>query len=400
MLIAFGKYLRLVRGRRGMSLSDTVTLTKGYPEPVGKGYLSRVERGLVRVGFSKMVALARAYEIPLDALGEKLSLDLEVDELKNAPNTTGQTFSELLDMASELTARGLKRHAYAAVRDALPRAAIDPLYKTHQTRREQVTRSILIHGITARATGRYTLALTEFAFVEKELDALSDEAVPLVFEQAAVAKMRMGELDAAKVLSDRAVELALQTPLKQHLGDALDTRATLANLVHDYDAGIAGYQEAFAAYKAVDRQVDCARTMSNLASTYIDAQRFRAARTAALAAERLATQVGAQSTRARSRILLGQIEAHEGRTKKAMALWNDAADIARGTRDSVAQFNAELELYKLSIARGHLVAANALGKRLNRMTPWISHSEAAVPEFLRLYAIHRKPKQRSGPPPP
>src|SRR5882672_4049797 len=108
MLIAFGKYLRLVRDRRKMSLSDVVTLTKSYPEPVGKGYLSRVERGLARIGFSKMVALSRAYEISLDAFGEKLSLDLEVDELRNPPETSGKTFAELTDEAVGFSQRGLR----------------------------------------------------------------------------------------------------------------------------------------------------------------------------------------------------------------------------------------------------------------------------------------------------
>jgi len=39
-------------------------------------------------------------------------------------------------------------------------------------------------------------------------------------------------------------------------------------------------------------------------------------------------------------------------------------------------------------------AANALGRRLNRMRPWISRSESEVAEFTRLFAIYRKPKQR------
>src|SRR5882672_9368946 len=107
MFIAFGKYLKLVRSRRNMSLSDVVTLTKSYPEPVGKGYLSRVERGLARIGFSKMVALSRAYEVSLDAFGEKLSLDLEVDELKNPPKTNGKTFGELTEAGVVFNRRGL-----------------------------------------------------------------------------------------------------------------------------------------------------------------------------------------------------------------------------------------------------------------------------------------------------
>jgi hypothetical protein len=59
-----------------------------------------VERGLARVGFSKMVALSRAYEVSLDALGEKLALDLEVDAMKNPPQTNGKTFGELTERES------------------------------------------------------------------------------------------------------------------------------------------------------------------------------------------------------------------------------------------------------------------------------------------------------------
>jgi hypothetical protein len=56
MLVAFGKYLRLLRDRRKMSLSDVVTLTKSYPEPVGKGYSVASRARPRRIGFSKMVA--------------------------------------------------------------------------------------------------------------------------------------------------------------------------------------------------------------------------------------------------------------------------------------------------------------------------------------------------------
>jgi transcriptional regulator with XRE-family HTH domain len=394
MLIAFGKYLKILRDRRKMSLSDVVTLTKSYPEPVGKGYLSRVERGLARVGFSKMVALSRAYEVSLDALGEKLSLDLEVDELKNAPNTAGKTFGELTDIGVAFNERGLKWHCYAALRDALPRASIDSLHTGFGTQREQATRATLSHGIAARATGRYALALAEFGFVSEALDALSPETVPILFEQSAVAKMRLGILDEANSLADRAVELAHRAPLKRHLGDALDTRASLANQTSDFATGIENYQAAFAAYKAVGRRIDCARTMNNLAQTYFNVRRFKAARRALGAADRLATELGADSIRARSRILLGEIEALDGNLKKASTLWHDAIDIARKTRETIVQFTAEFQLFKLSIRQGNLVAANALGRRLNRMTPWVSRSECDVADFLRLYAIHRKPKQR------
>lgn len=395
MLIAFGKYLRLVRDRRKMSLSDVVTLTKSYPEPVGKGYLSRVERGLARIGFSKMVALSRAYEISLDAFGEKLSLDLEVDELRNPPETSGKTFAELTDEAVVFSERGRKWHFYAALRDALPRAAVDPLREGYRDHRQQVITATMSHGVAARATGRYALALVEFEFVREHLDALSAEALPIVFQQLAVAKGNLGALDEASVLAERAVELARHAPQKKHLGDALDTRAFLARQANDHASAIAVYQDAFAAYKTVGRRVDCARTLNNIAQSYFDVHRLKAARRALGAAERLATESEADSIRARSRILLGEIEAVEGNAKKASELWHDAIEIARSTRDTVVHFKAEFQLFKQSIAQNNATAVNALGRRLNRMTPWIARSEPEVAEFLRLFSIYRKPKQRS-----
>jgi tetratricopeptide (TPR) repeat protein len=394
MLVAFGKYLRLVRDRRKMSLSDVVTLTKSYPEPIGKGYLSRVERGLARIGFSKMVALSRAYEIPLDAFGEKLSLDLDVDELKNAPSTSGKTFGELTAEGIAFNQRGFMWHCYAALRDALPRASLDPLYGNHQTQREQVIRATLSHGIAARATGRYALALAEFAFVREHLSSLNEETLPIVFQQLAVAKRRLGAIDEANALVDQAVGLARDAPEQRYLGDALETRGLLASRASDYAAAITSLQEAFASYKAVGRRVDCARTLNNLAQSYFELRRFKAARRALSAAERLATELGADSIRARSRILLGEIEALEGNIKKASMLWHDALEIGRRTRDTVVHFKAEFQLFKLSIEQGNLTAANALGRRLHRMSPWLAHSEPEVAEFLRLFALHRKPKQR------
>ena len=377
-----------------MSLSDVVTLTKSYPEPVGKGYLSRVERGLARVGFSKMVALSRAYEVSLDALGEKLALDLEVEALKNAPNTSGKTFGELTDEGAAFSERGMRWHCYACMRDALARAASDPLYRGNGSQREQVTRSALSHGIAARATGRYLLALSELEFVLQNLEGLNPDRVSIVFEQSASVRLRLGELEEARVLAERAIEAARGSSLQANLGDALSTRAIVAYHANDMTSAIAGHQEAFAIYRAIGRQAECARTMNNLAQCYFDVRRLRAARRALGAADRLATAMGADAVRARSRILLGEIELLEGNAKKASRHWHDAMEIARRTHDSVVHFKAEFQVFKLSISQGNLTAANALGRRLNRMTPWIPRSEPEVVEFVRLYALHRKPKQR------
>jgi len=238
------------------------------------------------------------------------------------------------------------------------------------------------------------LALTEFGFVRDNLDALNEETLSFVFQQSADAKHHIGAIDEANALAERAIELARQAPQRKHLGDALETRAYFANQTKDHPAAIANYQEAFAAYKAVKSQVDCARTLKNLAQAYFNVRRFKAARPSLGAADRLATSIGADSIRARSRVLLGEIECLEGNPRKASGLWHDAIEIARRTRDTVVHFKAEFQLFKLSIDQGNVTAANALGRRLSRMTPWISRSEPEIVEFLHLFAIYRKPKQR------
>jgi transcriptional regulator with XRE-family HTH domain len=395
MLLAFGRYLKLVRERRKLSLEDVAALTKSYPEPINKGYLSRVERGLARVGFSKMVALSRAYEVPLDAFGEKLALDLEVDQLKDAPETKGKNYRQLMEEAMAFSQRGMRWHSYACVRDALPRAVVDTPSGKSRNLRDQVTAAALSHGIATGSLGRYALALCEFGFVEQNSDALSEERLPVVFQQSATAKRRLGLLDEARVLADKAVALAEKTPKRRHLGDALEVHSHLAAQSGDYASAIAFSQRAFTAYKAVGSRLDCARSLNNLAQFYFDAKRFKAARRALSAADRLARDLQADSIRARVRILLGEIESIDAHHEKAASLWHEAVEIARQTHDSVVHFKAEFQLFKLAILQSNATIVNALGRRLDRMTPWISRSEPEVDEFRLLYAIHRKPKQRS-----
>jgi tetratricopeptide (TPR) repeat protein len=395
MLLAFGRYLKLVRERRKLSLEDVATLTKSYPEPINKGYLSRVERGLARVGFSKMVALSHAYDISLDVFGEKLALDLEVDRLKDAPDTRGKTFGELFALAFQFGEWGMRWHVYACVRDALIKAPADALFGSFRTRDEQVVASVRTFGGAASSLGRYLLALSEFQFVVSRNDLLSEEAKPLVFQSMAAAERHLGRIDEARAHAQRAVDLAMASSSRRYLGHALQSQSLLANHTRDFQAAIEFEKQAFAAFRNAGSAADSARSLTNLAQSYFDLGRMKAARRALGAADRLATKVSANSTRARSRILLGEIEFAEKNLVRASSLWHEALEIARQTHDSVVHFKAEYQLFKLAITQGNKTVVNALGRRLERMAPWISPSEPEVGEFRRLYAIHRKPKQRS-----
>ena len=165
MLVAFGKYLRLLRDRRKLSLSDVVTLTKSYPEPVGKGYLSRVERGLARVGFSKMVALSRALlTISLDAFGEKAFAR------PRGRRTEECAEYEWKDVrGTDIRGRAVQS-ARADVGTATQRFATRcrerpsiPCSWDYRDSTEQVTRATLSHGSCgALRQDDYALALAEF----------------------------------------------------------------------------------------------------------------------------------------------------------------------------------------------------------------------------------------------
>jgi tetratricopeptide (TPR) repeat protein len=395
MLLAFGRYLKLVRERRKLSLEDVATLTKSYPEPINKGYLSRVERGLARVGFSKMVALSHAYDVSLDVFGEKLALDLEVDRLKDAPDTRGKTFGELLESATAFRERGLRWHVYACVRDAMPKAFVDPLHPNYRNRDEQVIGIARTFGGSASNLGRYVLALSELEFVSARNELLRDELKPLVFHAMSNAERHLGRIEASRIHADKAIELAMASASRRYLGHALQTRALLANQAREFEAAVDFEKQAFAAFRDAGSSVDAARSLTNLAQSYFDMGRMKAARRALGAADRLASKFDSNSTRSRSRILLGEIESSEGNLARASSLWHEALEIARQTHDSVVHFKAEHQLFKLAISQGNKTVVNALGRRLERMAPWISPSEPEVGEFRRLYAIHRKPKQRS-----
>jgi tetratricopeptide (TPR) repeat protein len=281
------------------------------------------------------------------------------------------------------------------LRDALPRSSVDALVGSFRDARQQHTGAALSFGIAAATLGRYSLALTEFEFVSLSSDALSEENQPALFQQMARAKARFGLIAEADLLASKAVELAEKSSSRLYLGGALETQSLLASEAHREGEAIELGKRAFASFKAAGQTLDCARMLNNLAQSYFNLGRISAARRAIQSAERLASDLNADAVRSRSRILLGEIEVLNGDQPKAAALWHDALEIARRSHDSVVHFKAEFQLFKLAVMQRNNTVTNALGRRLERMSPWIAPTEPEVAEFRALYLIHRKPKQRS-----
>ena len=392
-IVAFGRYLKIVRERRKLSLEDVAHLTKAYPEPVNKGYLSRVERGLNHVGFSKMVALSRAYEVPLDAFGERYALDLEVDRLRGAPDTENQSFTQVFEEGRKLASGGKRLHSFACFRDALFKAAHDDVVSKFASRKEQVAVATLSHGIAAVGLGRYRLGLMEVEAARDE-KSLRSEYQPIVSHELSVIYRQLGDAVAATVFADKAIEEALEAPQHRYLGDAYSVRARLAKDAKEYDKAIELYQRAFRANKEAGRDEECALALLNLAVVYFELERVGACRRTIQAAEKLERSKSTSSVRPRLRILLGDLESTQGHERQATTLWQEAISLARETSDRVALFKAEYRLFAAAVEARNSTVLNALGRRLSRMVPWIPTAEPEVAKFRELYALHRKPKQR------
>ncbi|NIM63071.1 MAG: helix-turn-helix domain-containing protein, partial [Acidobacteria bacterium] len=76
----FGRYLRRIRENRKLSLDAVEEMTMGYPEPVTKSHLSRIENGRAVPTFPRMFALCQVYGVPISSMAERFETDLRRGE--------------------------------------------------------------------------------------------------------------------------------------------------------------------------------------------------------------------------------------------------------------------------------------------------------------------------------
>jgi len=100
----FGHYLRGVREDRKLSLDAVEELTGGYPDPVTKSHLSRIENGAAVPSFGKMFALSHVYGVPIAALAERFEVDLLREVV--APASVPATPQDALSYIEQLMLQG------------------------------------------------------------------------------------------------------------------------------------------------------------------------------------------------------------------------------------------------------------------------------------------------------
>lgn len=379
---AFGRYLKTLRGRRGLSLREVCSLSQAFTETVNKGYLSRCENGRQSVAFSKIIPLARIYCVPADVLLERLELDMELDRV-GGPDTEGKSFAELTAAGIEATKHGYGWDAYGYLRDAIPLAARDEVIDRYSDRAEQVA-CAQMNCVTATTTqGRKRFPLHEFKYVEST-GALGPRYHPIILERISVSYRSIGQLDQAIKYGARALAEAQESGEFNRLGVAYSNCAQLALASSKLDEAADSFRQAYEAFKKAGVTDECPRTLNNLAQVYFDLGRFRASRRTLLAAESIAASSNQHRAQALGRILMGEIDEIEHHDELAARRWKEAATIAKTLNDKVIRFKAEYLLFKQAHEQGNQPVARSLHRRLRRLAHWVPRTTPELASFRHI----------------
>lgn len=371
---AFGRYLRLTRERRGLSLDSVEALSASFADPVNKGYLSRCENGRQRIALSKIVALSRIYEVPPQAFVERLELDLELEKLGGGPDLDGLSYLELCDRGRKYSERGRKWFAYSCFREALTLSRVDDVSSTMRDRREQVLVAMMNHATMARAVGAVEMAFFEYRFVEKQAH-LSPHLEAILLERIASHYKFVGKTAKAIEYSNSAISLAKDVPDFEFLSHILANRALIemAN-----DSPVTGIDYA-------KRAIECARSASHktfcytiLAEAYLQAKRLKAARLTLKAISNTGEADRSLRIAARSHRLCGQLAIEEVDLATAEHHLRESSQVARKSQDLELRFHAETLLLDVVLRRGNVQAARAIGRRLRRLLPRIDEHSSVL----------------------
>ncbi len=386
---AFGRYLRILRERKRLSLDEVDSLSRSFPESINKGYLSRCENGRQRIAFSKIVALSRIYEVPTEVFAERMELDMELDRV-GGPETEGKTFGELSELARKCIQSGAVWQAYGYSRDAGFVATTSELSPRFANHTEQLLISYMNIATTTISLGRTRFAQNELHYIE-QTQRLSPSMSAILLERLGVIHHRHKDYAVSRDYLDRAIEAGIGCQANEWIGFFYSSRAALAETEQDHELALELYQKAFRAMRDAGQEQEGARALYYLASNYFRTQRYNAAKRTILSAERYARRHRMDRTIAFLRILLGEVEDAEGKSDLAARRWREAILIGRKNNDRLLRFKAELLLYRQALRRGKTAAARAIERRLKRLSPWVPENAEELLEFKKLLTLRSSP---------
>lgn len=381
---AFGRYLKTLRERKGLSLQEVSSLSQAFTETLNKGYLSRCENGVQCPAFSKIIPLGRIYGVPVEVLLERLELDMELDNI-GSPDTCGMSYDEMTQAGAVAINQGFAWKAYALVRDAIERAKTDDTAPRHRDQREQIACASMNCAMAARRLGRRRLALHEFKYIESR-GTLGPRYRPIVLERLSMCYRQLNRMDLAQQYGDKAIAEAEASGALDRLAYVYSNRAGIALALSDPEQAAVFYQKSYDAFRDAGIEVECARAMNNLASVYIDLGRLGATRRLLIAAHKLAKRLNQHRAQALGRIMMGEVDLLENRNDLATKRWKEAVAIAEKLNDKTLRFQAEVCLYKQAHDQGDDEAARSLHRRLRKLALWVPADTQELATYKRLTA--------------
>lgn len=376
---AFGHYLRVLRERRHLSLRQVAELTASSPEPIDKGTLSRLERGLQVPSIYKLGPICRIYGIAAEALIERMELDREVDR-SSLTDVEAKDYAELQRLGREAVMQGARKMlAYACFRAAAAIATDD--------NRVSAWGNL---ATVIRSLGKNALALHEWREIEPLVRDSGHRA--LINERIANCYRCRGEMGQAERFAEAAITLALEGADSTMLAFAQTTRANVAIEQEQWSVAAAHLAKAQEAHRqgldqpsvVISGPLFEAQTLLMLADCEIHLSNLPRARRLAVAAKRISEQNSLSSAIAYCEYVLGRLDDANGSPEQALARWRKAASLAAEFDHKRLAFTVEVELFRQALRAGDAARARASRRRLERMAPWIPSHVQALREFKQL----------------
>ena len=403
--VAFGRYLRILRGRRKLSLDRVAKLSETSARPIDKGTLSRFERGQQRLALATVIPISHIYAAPVEVLVERLELDTEL-ELLEPPDTEDKSPAALRRMGSEaLLQRNKRWDAFACFRDAYHRLELDG---------DDAAVAQLNLASVVRSLGKNRLALHELTDLEQS-GRIGERMRAVVLDRISHCHRCRGDMNLAEYYADEAIAEARAFGEGRILSVAQFTRGIVAIDQADRERSVKYLRQAFRSHREatgddlalVSNPGFEANTLLHLAEAYTNSGCYEKAGRAARSAKRLGARAGLPGPQAYSELALGELDERAGRHERAIVRWRRSAQLADSMHNRRLGFCAEFYVFRQALHLGNQALARASRRRLERLTRWVPERFPLLDEFHELVpartpvvpspgALRRRASDRNG----
>lgn len=384
--VTFGRYLRRLRERRGLSLDRIEHLTRAFADPIHKAYLSRCENGRQRTSFSKLVALCRVLEVPSEVLLERMDLDLEAErrgvaDPQHDPGATSDALAVALDDAAAAAVEGEAWAAYGCYRSAHDLAACGPVLDRFGDVAEQRAYTSIMLASSAGKLGRNRYALFELEWVEEHYDP-KGRTRALLDERLSVRLLRLGRPDDAYARGERALATCREAGFVDLIGPVCFDLALSAMEGGRWDDAVGRLRQSLEYMEhapAAGRDGEAVKCHLALATALLGAGDHAEARLVIQQSLERLQRTRSERGLAKALTLLGDVHESEGRSPEATAQWRRARRVARGAGEYDVVLEAEIRLLRAARRQNRDAAARSIERRIRGLWPeLVSRPERAV----------------------